>query len=60
MGHVISFQAYKDHKKMVVMEEPCERPFHREEYVVGSHCYFCEVKVTSATHPSFEGSRWYG
>ena len=66
MGDVVSFEAWQKDSRYLVMNSPCnERPFHVEDYVYAfdgeeAKCLRCNVNVEQATHPSFEGIRWYG
>lgn len=61
MGEVVSFDAYKEGKEILLLTEPCPRPFHKEKYVKELWCRRCGVVVELSSHPSFEdGPRWYG
>lgn len=61
---VVSFVAYKMHNQYVEMDDPCDRPFHKEGYVfeVGDEkvCLRCVVAVKLIDHPSMEEPQWYG
>lgn len=65
MGDVVSFNHYKFMREVVVMNLPCERPFHRDEYVLAlaqKRCERCNVDVKRVSHPSFPDGveRWHG
>jgi hypothetical protein len=61
---VVSFRHYKAGRGYVALNEPCERPFHLDGYILTTEtvivCARCNVDVRKVTHPSFEGERWYG
>lgn len=60
MGDVIDFRSYSDDKVLLVMNKPCPRPFHNEEYVKNHNCSRCGVSVKLTNHPSFGKEKWYG
>ncbi len=62
MGDLVSLDHYRENKKLVVMNEPCPRPFHNKEYILKDRCERCIVSVRLVNHPSMAGEspRWYG
>jgi len=60
MGAVVSFKAWSEEKRIIVWEGHCDNPFHKDKYIVKGECVFCNTEVKAASHPSFDGTRWYG
>jgi len=64
VGDVVSFMHYKYLRRYVVMNEPCEVPWHKEEYVLAmsnKRCERCDIDVQRIAHPSMGGQvGWYG
>jgi hypothetical protein len=60
MGEVIDFKSWADDNEILLLTDPCPRPFHNEDYVRDLECRRCWVKVELTTHPSFDSPRWYG
>lgn len=60
---VVSFMHYKYLRRIVVMDEPCDRPFHKDDYVLAlkeKRCGRCNINVKRQHHPSMDEPRWYG
>lgn len=61
MGDVISFEVYKDNdKEILIVNNPCDRPFHIGDYIRNLRCVRCNVSVQLNQHPSLPEPRWYG
>lgn len=64
MGDVVSFFHYSFLREVVIMNEPCPRPFHHRPYVLNlkeNRCERCNISVRLQDHPSMQdGPQWYG
>lgn len=59
MGEVIDFIEYKEKKEILLLTDPCSRPYHHDEYIRDCVCRRCGVQVKLEGHPS-KGLEWYG